>query len=70
MLINAEPVRGIPVSAPFLRTSRLHPLVEAEARDQFLNRKPEPGVLASMKAVEIRVRKLPGLGDKVIGTDL
>ena len=32
MLVNAEPVRGIPVSAPFLRTSRLHPLVEAEAR--------------------------------------
>jgi uncharacterized protein (TIGR02391 family) len=70
MLVIAEPVRGIPVSAPFLRATRLHPLIEAEARDQFLNGKPELGVFASMKAVEIRVRKLAGLGDGVYGTDL
>jgi uncharacterized protein (TIGR02391 family) len=63
-------VRGIPVSAPFLRASRLHPLTETEARDQFLINKPEQGVFASMRAVEIRVRKLAGLGDEVVGTDL
>ena len=70
VLVISEPVRGIPVSAPFLRASRLHPLIEAEARDQFLINKPEQGVFASMRAVEIRVRKLAGLGDEVIGIDL
>jgi uncharacterized protein (TIGR02391 family) len=69
-LVISEPVRGIPVSAPFLRASRLHPLIEAEARDQFLIGKPEQGVFASMRAVEIRVRKLSGLGDDAYGTDL
>jgi uncharacterized protein (TIGR02391 family) len=70
VLVISDPVRGIPVSAPFLRASRLHPLIEAEARDQFLINKPEQGVFASMRAVEIRVRKLAGLGDEVVGTDL
>jgi uncharacterized protein (TIGR02391 family) len=70
MLINAKPLRGIPVSAPFLRMTRLHPLTEAEARDQFLNGKHELGVFASMKAVEVRVRKLGGFGDDVYGNDL
>ena len=69
-LVISDPVRGIPVSAPFLRASRLHPLVEAEARDQFLINKPETGVFTSMRAVEIRVRKLAGLGDDAFGTDL
>jgi uncharacterized protein (TIGR02391 family) len=66
-LINAEPVRGVPVGAPFLRSTRLHPLIEAEARDQFLNNKPELGVFASMRAIEVRVRKLAGYGDEMIG---
>jgi uncharacterized protein (TIGR02391 family) len=70
LLVNAEPVRGIPVSAPFLRASRLHPFIEVEARPQFLMNKPEQGVFASMKAVEIRVRKLAGFGDDVNGVDL
>ena len=70
VLVISEPVRSIPVSAPFLRASRLHPLIEAEARDQFLIGKPEQGVFVSMRAVEIRVRKLAGLGDEVFGTDL
>ena len=69
-LVIAEPVRGIPVSAPFLRASRLHPLIEAEARPQFLINKPEQGVFASMKAVEVRVRMLAGYGEEVIGVDL
>ena len=70
MLVNCDPVRGVPVSAPFLRASRLHPLTEAEARPQFLISKPEQGVFASMKAVEVRVRKLGGFGEDVIGVDL
>jgi uncharacterized protein (TIGR02391 family) len=70
MLIIAEPARGIPVSAPFLRTTRLHPLVESAARDQFLAGKPDMGVFASMKAVEIRVRKLARYGNDAYGTDL
>jgi uncharacterized protein (TIGR02391 family) len=69
-LVICEPVRGVPVSAPFLRASRLHPLIEAEARPQFLISKPEHGVFASMKAIEVRVRKLAGFGDEVIGVDL
>jgi uncharacterized protein (TIGR02391 family) len=69
-LVICEPVRGVPVSAPFLRASRLHPLIEAEARPQFLINKPEQGVFASMKAIEIRVRKLAGFGEDVIGVDL
>lgn len=69
-LVIAEPVRGVPVSASFLRASRLHPFIEAEARPQFLISKPERGVFASMKAVEVRVRKLAGFGDDVIGVDL
>jgi hypothetical protein len=44
-----------------------HPLIEAEARDQFLNNKPELGVFASMRAIEVRVRKLAGYGDEMIG---
>lgn len=69
-LVVCEPVRGIPVSAPFLRASRLDPLIEQEARPQFLINKPEQGVFASMKAIEIRVRKLAGFGDEIIGVDL
>jgi uncharacterized protein (TIGR02391 family) len=70
MLINCDPIRGVPVSAPFLRASRLHPLIEAEARPQFLINKAEQGVFASMRAIEIRVRKLAGFGEDVIGVDL
>jgi uncharacterized protein (TIGR02391 family) len=70
MLVIGEPVRGIPVGAPFLRASRLHALIEVEARSLFLINQPAQGVFASMKAVEIRVRGLCGLGDDVIGVDL
>ena len=31
VLAISDPVRGIPGSSPFLRASRLHPLIEAEA---------------------------------------
>lgn len=48
----------------------VHPRIETEARSQFLIGKYELGVFASMKAVEVRVRKLAGLGDDVVGVDL
>lgn len=70
VLVAAEPVRGIPVSAPFLREARLHPLVEAEARPQFMIRKLDQAVFASLKAVEIRVRALGGYSDQTVGVDL
>jgi uncharacterized protein (TIGR02391 family) len=70
VLVAAEPVRGIPVSAPFLREARLHPLIEAEARPQFMIRKLDQAVFASLRAVEIRVRALGGYSDQVIGTEL
>jgi len=70
VLVAAEPVRGIPVSAPFLREARLHPLIEAEARPQFMIRKLDQAVFASLRAVEIRVRALGGYSDQATGTDL
>jgi uncharacterized protein (TIGR02391 family) len=70
VLVAAEPARGIPTSAPFLREARLHPLVEAEARPQFQIRKPDQAVFASLKAVEIRVRALAGYSGDVVGTAL
>jgi uncharacterized protein (TIGR02391 family) len=70
VLIAAERAWGIPVSAPFLREARLHPLIEAEARPQFLIRKLDQAVFTSLKAVEIRVRALGGYPDQVIGVDL
>ncbi len=70
VLVISEPVRGVPVSAPFLRASRLHPLIESEARPPFLTGRPEQGVFASMRAVEIRVRRVAGRGEDVTGVDL
>jgi uncharacterized protein (TIGR02391 family) len=70
VLVAAEPVRGIPVSAPFLREARLHPLIEAQARPQFMIRKLDQAVFTSLKAVEIRVRALGGYSDQAIGVDL
>jgi uncharacterized protein (TIGR02391 family) len=70
VLIAAEPAWGIPVSAPFLREARLHPLIETEARPQFLIRKLDQAVFTSLKAVEIRVRALGGYPDRVTGVDL
>jgi len=47
-----------------------HPMIESEARPQFLIRKPDQAVFAAMKAVEVRVRQLAGLGDDLYGVDL
>jgi uncharacterized protein (TIGR02391 family) len=48
----------------------LHPTIEAKARPQFLIGEYEQGVFVSLKAVEVRVRRLCGLGDEVVGVDL
>jgi len=48
----------------------LHPLIEAKARPQFLMGEYEQGVFVAMKAVEVRIRKLAGLGNDAIGVDL
>jgi uncharacterized protein (TIGR02391 family) len=48
----------------------LHPKIEAKARPQFLIGEYEQGVFAAMKAVEVRVRKLSGLGKEIVGVDL
>ena len=69
---NANPrdANYYPVSAPFLREARLHPLIEAEARPQFMIPKLDQAVFTSLKAVEIRVRTLGGYRDQAIGVDL
>jgi uncharacterized protein (TIGR02391 family) len=70
VLEAAEPIRGIPVAAPPMHTWRPHTFVEAEARPQFLIRNPGQAVFTSMRAVEIRIREMAGLGDDLYGVDL
>ena len=48
----------------------LHPLVERRARRQFLLGEREQAVFVSMKAVEVRVRDLSGLGNHLVGVHL
>jgi uncharacterized protein (TIGR02391 family) len=48
----------------------IHPLVEREARPQFLIGKYELGVFAAMKSVEVRVRQLGRFADEVVGVEL
>jgi uncharacterized protein (TIGR02391 family) len=48
----------------------LHPEIERRARPQFLLGEYEQAVFVSMKAVEVRVRKLARFGDEVVGTVL
>lgn len=50
--------------------SGLHPLIERRARRQFLLGESEQVVFVAMKAVEMRVRELAGLGEDAIGVDL
>jgi uncharacterized protein (TIGR02391 family) len=48
----------------------LHPLILRKARRQFLLGEYENAIFVSLKAVEVRVRKLSGFGNEVIGVDL
>ncbi|GAA4958920.1 hypothetical protein GCM10023224_51140 [Streptomonospora halophila] len=48
----------------------LHPLIEAKARRQFLLGEYENAIFGSMRAVEVRVRKLAGFGYELTGVDL
>jgi hypothetical protein len=70
VLVATEPVRGIPVAAPPMHAWRPHPLIEPEARSQFLIRKSDQAVFTAMNAVEIRIRQLAGLGEDLYGIDL
>jgi uncharacterized protein (TIGR02391 family) len=47
-----------------------HPQILAKARPQFLLGEYEQGVFSSMKAVEVRVRKLARLGADAVGVEL
>jgi uncharacterized protein (TIGR02391 family) len=48
----------------------LHPLIEQRARRQFLLGEYEQAIFVAMKAIEVRVRRLAGYGDEMIGTDM
>lgn len=48
----------------------LHPAIEQRVRRQFLLGEYEQAVFVAMKAVEVRVRALAGLGDEMVGVDL
>lgn len=48
----------------------LHSEIERRARRQFLLGEYEQAVFVSMKAIEVRIRGLSGLGDDLVGVDL
>ncbi len=48
----------------------LHPLIEEQVRTPFLGGKYDLGVFAALKAVEVRVRRLGGFGNDLVGVEL
>jgi len=48
----------------------LHPLLQQRVRRQFLLGEYEQAILVAMRAVEVRVRKLAGYGDEMMGVDM
>lgn len=48
----------------------MHPILEAEARPQFLMGRHDLAAFAAMKAVEVRVRTMAGAPNSVLGTKL
>jgi uncharacterized protein (TIGR02391 family) len=48
----------------------LHPRIDKEVRTQFLIGKPDLGVFAAMKAIEIRVREIGQFPNDVVGVEL
>ncbi len=75
-LISGEPARGRRVSQAVLQAigaAAFHPQIAEAAQKLLKGGSPaehELAVFASMKAVEVRVRKLAGLGDEIVGVDL
>jgi hypothetical protein len=63
VLVSDDQAHSLPAAPAFLRSSRLHPLIEARARPQLLIGEREQAVFTSMRAIEIRVRDLAGLGN-------
>lgn len=61
---------GIAKPAVQLAQPVLHPLIELQATPQLQIGKLDHAVFASMKAIEVRVRKLAGFGDDIFGVDL
>jgi uncharacterized protein (TIGR02391 family) len=66
--VLAEGIRAFQASERLQGGS--HPLIESKVRPQFLIGAYELGVFAAMKAVEVRVRRLGGFGDDLVGVDL
>jgi hypothetical protein len=50
--------------------SRLHPLIDTGARPQFLTGQREQAVVASIRAAQVRVRRLAGPGNDATGAGL
>jgi uncharacterized protein (TIGR02391 family) len=65
MELGAEGVKAI-----HRLQDNLHPAILRRARRQFLLGEYENAIFVAMKAVEVRVRKLSGFGNEVIGVDL
>ena len=63
--------RSLPaISAVERIQENLHLLIEQRVRRQFLLGEHEQAIFVAVKAVEIRVRRLVGFTDDIIGTDL
>jgi uncharacterized protein YacL (UPF0231 family) len=50
--------------------SNLHPHLEQKVRRHFLLGEYEMAIFVAMKAIEVRVRRLAGYGDEMIGSDM
>jgi uncharacterized protein (TIGR02391 family) len=48
----------------------LHPLIDRKVRRQFLLGEYENAIFVALKAIEVRVRKLGGYGDEMIGVPM
>ena len=75
MIITATGRKAMDLSLNDLKAidrlrDNIHPLILRKARRQFLLGEYENAIFVSMKAVEVRVRKLSNFGDDVTGVDL
>ena len=58
------------IHATYRVQGSLHPLIAQRARRQFLLGEYEQAIFVAMKAVEVRVRKLAGYGNDLVGVHL